>query len=380
MTEQISAGWYPEAGRPGKARWWDGQGWTENRLDMTSLETARSSPKSHEVIDAPAPSSSVGVPPGNVTTQATPVEESRAVVSQTDDGPMPTFGPIQFVGTLVELNSSGVLRYRKMATSKPHLEIPMTTIVAVKVSGGNNIIDFDRVGQPPLAEVSAASASALVRTSTITREEWARVRQALTAAERFAVAKTLAPPMARSKARKTSPSKPAKPGRVEGWISAVVGGLFSAGVGAFAGGLSHALISGVIGAVGFGVFSYLKAQKEAGVEGVGGTFRLGGASFAGGRIMYAGQSQSLVGTHTEVLTSGQISRRFDWGNTITGGVLFGPLGAVVGAGEKKKDDRELYLLISGPERVWSVKLNPKDSGLAHQFAAAANTAALQAAK
>jgi hypothetical protein len=82
----------------------------------------------------------------------------------------------------------------------------------------------------------------------------------------------------------------------------------------------------------------------------------------------------------QVLTSGQINRRFDWGNTITGAVLLGPVGAIMGAGEKKTDDRELYLVVVGTEKQWAVKLNPKDTPLAHGFAAAANSAAMAASR
>ena len=380
MAEQVPAGWYPDAGQAGHARWWDGNQWTEHRSATSELQQSEPAPNSDEVIAA-APPSSWGSAP-SATKPAAPAESGHlsAEPVNTQASNVATFAPTQVVGNLIELDARGVLLFRKLATSKPHLELPMSTVSGVRVNDMNNVIDFDRVGQPPLDKISATSKTAFVRTSTTSREEWLRVREALVMAERLAVDKTPAPPAALSEPRKRRKVKKRKPGQAEGWLGAIVGGSMSAGIGAFTGGLTYALIAGTLGAIGFGIYSYTKTKKEAGARGVDGIHTLGGVTFSGTRITYAGASQPVAGTHVEVLTSGQISRRFDWGNTITGAALLGPVGAVIGAREKKADDRELYLVITGAERVWSVKLSPKDSELARSFAAAVNTAALKAAK
>jgi hypothetical protein len=378
MTEQVPAGWYPDARSPGDARWWDGKQWTGRRLVMTELQDSESAPRSHEVIEAAAPPPRSHAPAPAHTSIPPEAADSDIEVRETIIPKVTTFPPTQVAGMLIELDTQGVLLFRKIPASTPHHELFMSTVSAVRVNDKNNIIDFDRVGQPPLVDISATSATSIVRAAMTSKEEWQRIRDALIAAERQAVEKSPAPPGIPSRVKKEKKAKVSKPGRMEGWISAVFGGLIGTGMGAFAGGLAYTLVSGAISAAGFGTYFYLKAKKEASARGIGGIHTLGGVTFSGARISYAGQSQAIAGARVEVLTSGQISRRFDWGNTITGAALFGPVGAMVGAGEKKTDDRELYLVIAGAERVWSVKLNPKDSELAHTFAAAINTAALRA--
>jgi F0F1-type ATP synthase assembly protein I len=165
-----------------------------------------------------------------------------------------------------------------------------------------------------------------------------------------------------------------------GWIAAVVGAALGAFLGNIANGMLGAIILGLIAGIGFGCYFYAKERKEHSAIGQSHTGTLGGVTFTRDRISYAGDSQPIAGANVEVLSSGQISRRFDWGNTITGAALLGPVGAVLGAGEKKTDDRELYLIVTGSQKQWAARLNPKDTPLAHGFAAAANSAAKAATR
>lgn len=301
------------------------------------------------------------------------------------DSPRPgvdevTVPATQVVGAIVDVRKN-VLSYRSLATERaPRLTVPLNTVAAVRVSESGRVIDFDRVGAAPLTEVTATTPTALVRPDSMSDVEWANLRRVLTdlvdaQTNRVAPAENPARPQKARAAR-----KPRNPGVAVGWIAGIGGALLGGFIGNIANGVSGAIILGVIAGVGFGLYFAAKERKEHAAVGQSHTGSLGGVTFTRDRISYAGESQPIAGAHVEVLTSGQISRRFDWGNTITGAVLFGPVGAMIGAGEKKSDDRELYLVIVGAEKQWAAKLNPKDTPLAHGFAAAANTAAMAASK
>jgi hypothetical protein len=99
----------------------------------------------------------------------------------------------------------------------------------------------------------------------------------------------------------------------------------------------------------------------------------------------------VAGVTATVETAGDIGRRLSATRTIGGGVLLGPFGAVLGAVAKKKtDDRQLFLLIQGPDFAWAVdvelergigasKVNARTIKKAQKFAAAVNTAGKRAA-
>jgi hypothetical protein len=95
-------------------------------------------------------------------------------------------------------------------------------------------------------------------------------------------------------------------------------------------------------------------------------------------------ASSLIGATATVDTAGNlaVTRRATLTRTVAGGVLFGPVGALIGAGGFKKakhhDVRELYLMIETPTLVAVVEC-PADQGMkARTFAAKITTAAKQA--
>lgn len=93
---------------------------------------------------------------------------------------------------------------------------------------------------------------------------------------------------------------------------------------------------------------------------------------------------SVVGAHAAVDTAGNLAvkSRATLTRMAAGGVLLGPLGAILSLGFKKHkaiDTRELYLLVETPEFASVIKCNPDKGAQARNFAALINTAAAQAA-
>jgi hypothetical protein len=100
----------------------------------------------------------------------------------------------------------------------------------------------------------------------------------------------------------------------------------------------------------------------------------------------------VAGVTATVETAGDLGRRMSATRTVGGGLLLGPLGAVLGAVAKKKtDDRQVFLLIEGPEFAWAVdvkmergvaatKANNQTIKKARKFAAEVTTAGKQAVR
>jgi len=88
------------------------------------------------------------------------------------------------------------------------------------------------------------------------------------------------------------------------------------------------------------------------------------------------------GVHAAVDTAGNLatSSRSTLTRIATGGLLFGPVGAIVGGVAKKTkthDLRELYLLITGDAFATMITCNPDDGAKVRQFAVAVAQAALR---
>jgi hypothetical protein len=101
------------------------------------------------------------------------------------------------------------------------------------------------------------------------------------------------------------------------------------------------------------------------------------AKFAGITLTKDGHIQSrdgsgpVAGAHAVVDTAGEIDKRI----TATRLILTGPIAL---AWRKKKDQRELYLIVEGPGYGIVKKIDPDKGMEARQFAAAVNAAATKA--
>lgn len=99
--------------------------------------------------------------------------------------------------------------------------------------------------------------------------------------------------------------------------------------------------------------------------------RFGGVVIRGDRVEHKGKSLPLAGAHATVDSAGEIDKRI----TATRLVLTGPFAL---AFRKKKDKRELYLMIEGDGDAFVVEVDPKKGAEARKFAAKLNTAASRA--
>lgn len=79
-------------------------------------------------------------------------------------------------------------------------------------------------------------------------------------------------------------------------------------------------------------------------------------------ITYRRESHPFAGTTARVETAGEIESRF----TATRLALLGPFAL---AFKKKKDKRELYLTVEGPEFAWVIEVQPELGASARKFAA-----------
>jgi hypothetical protein len=95
---------------------------------------------------------------------------------------------------------------------------------------------------------------------------------------------------------------------------------------------------------------------------------LGSVSFGYGRIHHGSESFKLAGARATVDTAGAIDKRV----TATRLILTGPLAFGL---RKKKDSRELFLLVEGPGFGFVEALDPKQGAPARAFAAKLNGAA-----
>lgn len=100
--------------------------------------------------------------------------------------------------------------------------------------------------------------------------------------------------------------------------------------------------------------------------------RFGGVTIKNGEIRHKDGSGPLAGAHASVDSAGDLDRRI----TATRLILTGPFALAL---RKKKDQRELYLLVEGQGFAIVEQIDPKKGVDARKFAARLNTLASQAA-
>lgn len=91
-----------------------------------------------------------------------------------------------------------------------------------------------------------------------------------------------------------------------------------------------------------------------------------GVAITDGRVAYKGQTVALAGVTASVETAGQIERRV----TVT---RLATIGFWALLAKKRKDNRELYLLVDGADGAFVASVNPKQGEKARAFAARLNT-------
>lgn len=96
-----------------------------------------------------------------------------------------------------------------------------------------------------------------------------------------------------------------------------------------------------------------------------------GVKLVKGEIEYGREKQPIAGVTATVESVGDLQSRI----TGTRLLMTGPFAL---AFRKKKDNRELFLTIDGPDFQWLVDVDPKKQKDAREFAAKVNTAARRA--
>jgi hypothetical protein len=93
-----------------------------------------------------------------------------------------------------------------------------------------------------------------------------------------------------------------------------------------------------------------------------------GVNLNGTTLTFKRETYDVTGAHADVESAGQLNRRM----TVSRLLLTGPFALAL---KKKKDDRELFLTVTGREFQFVVPVDPKRQLAARNFAAAINTAA-----
>lgn len=92
-----------------------------------------------------------------------------------------------------------------------------------------------------------------------------------------------------------------------------------------------------------------------------------GVYLDGREIVWGAERRPVTGVTATVDTAGNINRRVTATRLVAVGVFALAL-------KKKQDDREVFLLIDGPDFQWVVDVDPKKAAEARKFAARVNTA------
>jgi len=86
-----------------------------------------------------------------------------------------------------------------------------------------------------------------------------------------------------------------------------------------------------------------------------------GLKLSGDQIVYrTGMRKDVrpvAGVQAWVESAGDVDRRLSLTRTAAGGVMLGPVGALLGAVAKKKvDDRQMFVMVQGPDFGWAVEV------------------------
>ena len=97
-----------------------------------------------------------------------------------------------------------------------------------------------------------------------------------------------------------------------------------------------------------------------------------GITFTDTEIQLGDDVRPLAGVTVAVEASGSINRRVTATRLVAGGIVGGLLF------RKKQDDRDIVMLVDGPEFQWLIPIHPKGIAAARAYAARVNTAARSA--
>lgn len=94
-----------------------------------------------------------------------------------------------------------------------------------------------------------------------------------------------------------------------------------------------------------------------------------GITYTDTTIQLGDDVRPLAGVTVEVEASGSINRRVTATRLVAGGIVGGLLF------RKKQDDRDIVMLVDGPEFQWLLPIHPKGIAAARSYATRVNTAA-----
>lgn len=92
-------------------------------------------------------------------------------------------------------------------------------------------------------------------------------------------------------------------------------------------------------------------------------------------LTYQGHTESVRGVTAAVTVAGAVRARPTLTRFVAAGLMPGVPALAALAFWKDVDDRELYLVVDGPDWQWAIKADPKRSGNVRTLAAQINTAA-----
>lgn len=358
------AGWYP-TDNPLQLRWWDGSAWTDNFETIQAPPAPAGAKVAEESVAALAPA----------PTEPEAVSDGHAVLD-----PIVSMKIRGSGGTRIELVGDDLI-FKPTEDSPPKIILNFANASELVQSKNGKEIDVHVAGEGGKPEVRMFAATYFQRARSVKDDDWEAFVEAVRAGiERVQPKVETTTKELRAAAKAGSPKQPPifRPGVLFGIIFGAVLGAGAAIVISImaqlsvGGAVGFAIVAGIAGAIAGGV----QTNKQAAADGEGGNPSFGGFTIYDDHIAYLGESQPLAGVSAAIETAGQISRHANVGGMVAGGILFGKAGALLNSGDKVRDDRELYMIVTGTKKQWVSKLSPKDTMMARQFAARINSASL----